>query len=168
MPNHYQQELTKELNRLFALLQCSHGIYNVECRVCSNGKIYIMEVSPRGGGNHIAKLQDNAYGLNYIENEIRSALGLPLKLNNPKEIKGHWCSYSVHPHKNQSGRLKSITFNNEIKNRIQFTDLSYCPNQEISPFTGANMALGDVFFHCDTRDELSRCIALASECLIYR
>ena len=165
MPADCQEELTSELNRLFSLLHCRSGLFNVECRMCSNHRPYIMEVSPRGGGNHIAKLQDDAYGLNYIENEIRSTLGLPLKLNNPNEIKGYWCSYSVHPHKNQSGRLKSITFNDEIKGWIQFTDLSYCPNQEILPFTGANMALGDVIFHCDTRDELSRSIALASECL---
>lgn len=166
MPDYYQQELTKELNRLFALLQCNHGIYNVECRVCSNGKVYIMEVSPRGGGNHIAKLQDDAYGLNYIENEIRVAVHLPMSINNPKEIEGHWCTCSIHPHKNQSGRLKSIVFNDEIKERIKHADLSFSPGKEISPFTGANMAFGDVIFHCDTRAELLRCITLSSDSII--
>lgn len=166
MPNHYQEELTNELNRLFTLLQCSHGIYNVECRVCSNGKIYIMEASPRGGGNHIAKLQDDAYGLNYMENEIRAAVGLPLNVNNPKGIKGHWCTYSIHPRKNQSGKLKTIAFSNDVKNRIKFADLSFLPGKDISPFTGANMAFGDVILHCDTPDELLRCISLTSDSLI--
>ena len=166
MPVEYQKELTSELNRLFSLLHCRNGLFNVECRMCSNHRPYIMEVSPRGGGNHIAKLQDDAYGLNYIENEIRSAVGLSLRLNNPKEIKGHWCSYSVHPQKYQTGRLKSITFNDEIKNQIQFTDMSYRSGQGISPFTGANKALGDVILHSDTRDELSHSIALISDSLI--
>ena len=165
MPNHYQQELTKELNRLFALLQCSHGIYNVECRVCSNGKIYIMEVSPRGGGNHIAKLQDDAYGLNYIENEVRAAVRLPMNVNKPKAIRGNWCTCSIHPRKNQLGKLKSITFSNDIKERIKFADLSFLPDKEISPFTGANMAFGDVILQCDTREELLRCISLTSDSL---
>ena len=49
------------------------GIYNVESRVCSDGKAYIMEVSPRGGGNRIAELQDMATGQSLIRNEIKKA-----------------------------------------------------------------------------------------------
>lgn len=60
MPQYYQNELTSELQRLFTTLDVKSGIYNVESRVCTNGKVYIMEVSPRGGGNRIAELQDMA------------------------------------------------------------------------------------------------------------
>lgn len=166
MPVQYQEELTRELNRLFSLLHCHNGLYNIECRVCSNGKPYIMEVSPRGGGNHIAKLQDEAYGLNYIDNEIRAAVGLPMNVNKPIPIRGKWCTCSIHPRKNQSGKLKTIAFSNDVKNRIKFADLSFLPGKDISPFTGANMAFGDVILHCDTPDELLRCISLTSDSLI--
>ena len=49
MAQHFQHDLTEQLQRLFSLLEVKTGIYNVESRVCSNGKTYIMEVSPRGG-----------------------------------------------------------------------------------------------------------------------
>ena len=96
MSSDNQKYLTDELNRLFALLECRNGIYNVECRVCGNGKAYIMEVSPRGGGNHIALAQDIAYGQNFIENEIRNAVGLPLIIRDSNDIEGISYGYKIH------------------------------------------------------------------------
>ncbi len=32
------------------------SIYNIETRIGKNGKTYIMEVSPRGGGNRLAEM----------------------------------------------------------------------------------------------------------------
>ena len=53
------------------------GIYNIEACIGANGKPYIMEVSPRGGGCRIAEIQNMAYGeyADLIENEIRKAVG---------------------------------------------------------------------------------------------
>ena len=42
-----QTEIKSELQRLSDLLGISTGIFNVECRVCVDGKAYLMEVSPR-------------------------------------------------------------------------------------------------------------------------
>ena len=46
MKKEYQEELTSEIQRLMDLLKMKTGIYNVETCV-SNGKTYIMEISPR-------------------------------------------------------------------------------------------------------------------------
>ena len=159
MPIQYQNDLTNQLNRLFNLLNCRNGLYNVECRVCSDGKAYLMEVSPRGGGNHIALLQDEAYGTNFIENEIRAALNLPLDLNSPHVIDGAWCTFSIHPGKNQSGILKSIQFDKKLEdNNLKFVDLAVTPGEQMRPFTGANMSLGDVFFRFGDRLQLEEMI----------
>lgn len=154
MPTQYQLDLTHQLNRLFHLLQCQNGIYNVECRICSNGKTYLMEVSPRGGGNHIALLQDMAMGTNYIENEVRNAVGLPLDLRPPTAIEGVWGTYSIHPYEGLSGWLRSINFNEKLKKNIKMLDLAFPFGTAIKPFTGANMSLGDVLLHFDSREQL--------------
>ena len=49
IPQWAQDELKNELQRLMDLLEMKTGIYNIETRLCKNGKPYIMEVSPRGG-----------------------------------------------------------------------------------------------------------------------
>lgn len=159
MSNHYQNNLTEQLNRLFGLLSCRNGLYNVECRVCSDGKAYLMEVSPRGGGNHIALLQDMAYGTNFVENEIRAALSLPLDLNSPHAIDGAWCTFSIHPDKNQRGMLKSVLFDKKLEdNNLKFVDLAVKPGEQMKPFTGANMSLGDVFLCFEDRLQLEKII----------
>lgn len=46
-----QDYLTKETQSLLNLLDMRTVIYNIETCVGSDGKPYIMEVLPRGGGN---------------------------------------------------------------------------------------------------------------------
>ena len=78
MKQENQDYLTKEIQRLIDLLHLDTGIYNIETCVGTNGKPYIMEVSPRGGGCKIAEIQELAFGFKFIENEIRKAVGMPL------------------------------------------------------------------------------------------
>ena len=166
MPYPYQQDLVNQLNRLFELLKCKNGLYNIECRICSNRKAYLMEVSPRGGGNHIALLQDMAYGTNFIENEIRASLGEELRMTTPHEIDGAWCIYSIHPTKNLQGVLKSVRFNERVeKNHLRFLDLAVKANDVIRPLTGANMELGDAMLSFATRNDLDYSISNMSNLL---
>ena len=51
----YLGEIRNELQRLGSLLHVQTGLFNVEWRVCRNGKAYLMEVSPRAGGNRWPK-----------------------------------------------------------------------------------------------------------------
>ena len=53
----HQDYLTSEIQRLVDLLGLTTGIYNIETCVGIDGKPYIMEVSPRGGGCKIAEIQ---------------------------------------------------------------------------------------------------------------
>ena len=75
MPQEHQNYLTREIQRLLKLLNCGTGLYNIESRVCKNGKPYIMEVSPRAGGNRIAELQRIGTGIDLIEAEVCKAVG---------------------------------------------------------------------------------------------
>ena len=78
MRKEHQDTLTEETQRLIDLLDLNTGIYNIETCVGVDGKPYIMEVSPRGGGCKIAEIQKMAFGVDLIENEIRKAVGLPV------------------------------------------------------------------------------------------
>ena len=45
--------LTSEIQRLITLLGLKTSVYNIETRIGTNGKPYIMELTPRGGGNRL-------------------------------------------------------------------------------------------------------------------
>lgn len=158
MKETHQDYLTKEIQRLFCLLDMKTGIYNIETCV-SNGIPYIMEVSPRGGGCKIAEIQELAYGVDLIEAEITSAIGEPIGDLKHHNCDGHWIEMVIHAKQRESGYFKSISINETIKkNNLQVVDLSVKQGDYVRPFTGANMSLGDLFFRFNSRDELNEAL----------
>ena len=157
MEQKFQDDLTAQLQRLFTLLSVKSGIYNVESRVCSDGKAYIMEVSPRGGGNRIAELQDMATGQSLISNEIRKALGMPMDDITAPRYDGVWCNYILHSY--EEGTLVSVEIDPAFKDKyVRDIGLIVKPGDHITPFRGANNSLGTLFLRFDTREELDRAL----------
>lgn len=166
MAKENQDYLTKETQRLLTLLGMKTGIYNIETCVGDDGKPYIMEVSPRGGGCKIAELQRLAYGVDLIENEVRKAVGMPLTEIKQTECDGYWCEMVIHARQGQSGVLKGIKIDPEIEKKfVKIVDLSAKPGDFVEPFTGANMSLGDMFLRFDSREELDDVMSKSKEWL---
>lgn len=167
MEQRFQDDLNNQLQRLFSLLDVKSGIYNVESRVCSDGKAYIMEVSPRGGGNRIAELQDMATGQSLIKNEIKKAVGMPLDNITMPRYDGVWCNYILHSSK--EGTLVSVEINPEFKkNYVRDVGLIVKSGDKILPFTGANASLGTLFLRFDSREELDEKLGNVSDWLTIR
>ncbi len=153
MPLDFQNELSGELQRLFTLLQIKTGIFNVESRLCSNGKTYLMEVSPRGGGNRIAELQTMATGQDLVAAEVKQAMGMPVENVVIPQYDGVWCNYILHSSK--KGILKSIDIEQDfMKKYVKDEGYSAKKGDEIVPFTGANTSLGTLFLRAETRKEM--------------
>lgn len=158
MEQKYQDDLTEQLQRLVTLLNMKTGIYNVESRVCSNGKAYIMEVSPRGGGNRIAELQDMATGQSLIRNEVLKALSMPMEEITVPQYDGVWCNYIIHSDK--EGTLVSVDINETFRKQyVKDEGLIVKAGDHIVPFTGANNSLGTLFLRADSRDEMNAILA---------
>lgn len=158
MEQKFQDDLTEQLQRLVTLLGMKSGIYNVESRVCSNGKAYIMEVSPRGGGNRIAELQDMATGQSLIRAEICKALGMPMEEIHAPEYDGVWCNYIMHS--SVEGTLESVDIDPEFDAKyIKDKGFIVKKGDHIVPFTGANTSLGTLFLRAETREELDGILA---------
>lgn len=162
----HQKTLTEETQRLIKLLNMKTGIYNIETCVGVDGKPYIMEVSPRGGGCKIAEIQKYAFGVDLIENEIRKAVGLPVNDINQTECDGYWCEMVIHARPGQSGLFKSLIIDPEIKEKyVKIVDMSAKEGTVVKPFTGANMSLGDMFLRFDSREELDEVMSKSNEWL---
>ena len=155
MPQTVQTELRSELQRLFKLLNCKTGIYNVEARLCKNGKAYIMEVSPRGGGNRIAELQRSASKIDLIEADMLKSLGMPVGTVCDMELNDYWVNFILHS--NYGGHFQRIDYLQDFFDRHVVEEaILVKKGDEIKPFTGANQSLGTIFLRFDTREELNR------------
>lgn len=157
MKKEYQDYLSSEIQRLMSLLKMRTGLYNIESCVGSDGRPYIMEVSPRGGGCRIAEIQKLAFGVNLIEAEVRGALGYSLREIRQTECDGCWCEMVIHAGFGESGILRRFIIDPEIEKKyVETVELAVKPGDVIHPFTGANMSLGDMFLRFDSREELER------------
>ena len=158
MPYGAQKELTEELQRLITLLDIRSGLFNVESRLCSNGKTYLMEVSPRGGGNRIAELQSLATGQDMIGNEVRQVMGEQVEGLSSPVYDGVWCNYILHSDK--EGILKDIELEPHFKHSYVMNEgYSVVKGDKIVPFTGANTSLGTLFLRTNTRQEMEEVIS---------
>lgn len=164
MKTSHQDYLTSEIQRLADLLGLTTGIYNIETCVGIDGKPYIMEVSPRGGGCKIAEIQELAYDNRFIENEVRKAVGMPLLEMKQSECDGSWCEFVIHAQPGQSGIFKSLDIRDDIKQKyVKVIDMTAKEGFEVQPFTGANMSLGDMFLRFDSREELDKTMRTSND-----
>lgn len=149
----YQDEIKSELQRLFSLLGVTSGLFNVECRVCTNGKVYLMEVSPRGGGNRLAEMLNYAADININEAETRKALGLPIHDMHEPNYKGHFAILVLHSEK--TGIFQSVDIDSKfMKEHVIEKEIRLNKGDKVSSFSGANAAIGTLFLNFDSRKEL--------------
>ena len=161
MENEAQEELASELARLAQLLNLKTSIYNIETRVGTNGKPYIMEVSPRGGGNRLSEMLCYATGVDLIENAIRGAVGMELSGIEQKPYQGHLAEIILHSEKN--GEFDSLWIADEIKENVVEEDLWVKNGDKVRGFTGANEAIGTLVLKFDDREEVEELLRKQEE-----
>ena len=151
-----QTELQSELQRLIRLLGLGTSLYNFETRIGMDGTPYIMEVSPRGGGNCLSECLRFATGTDLITAAVKAAIGLPVEVSQTP-IDGYWGELILHA--NQDGAFEGVTVSDETKyNLIRLTPWEK-KGAPVFSFTGANKAIGTALFRFDTREELNRLMA---------
>lgn len=153
MTKEQEAELTSELQRLLSLLKMKTSVYNVETRVGTNGKTYIMEVSPRGGGNRLSEMVRFATGIDLITNAVRAAIGDAVIKLEQKTYEGHWAEIILHA--DCDGIFKDLIISDKLKANIVEEDLWVKKGEKISGFNAANNAIGTLVLRFDTMEELN-------------
>lgn len=157
MPQEHQDYLTCEIQRLLKLLNCGTGLYNIESRVCKNGKPYIMEVSPRAGGNRIAELQRIGTGIDLIEAEVCKAVGDEINPITMPHYDGYYVNYIVHS--NQDGIFEKAVIDDGFqKKHVIEAEIRVKQGEHVETFKGANNAIGTLFLHFDNREQLEKAL----------
>ena len=150
----HQQELTGELQRLLTLLHMGTSIYNVETREGTDGRAYIMEVSPRGGGNRLAEMLRYATGVDLVTNAVRAAVGLPTEGVEQKPYDGCWAEIILHS--DTAGVFDRLWIAEEIRGNIVEEDLWITPGTKVGGFSAANEAVGTLVLKFETEEQLQR------------
>jgi len=169
MPIEAQAELRSELSRLIKLLNLGTHVYNIETRFCTDGKPYIMELSPRGGGNRLSEVLRLATGVDLIRACVAAALGLPKDSNirtfqhSNISYNGSWAEVIVHS--NKSGIYRGVDILPEVKSHLIQKDIWVKPGDAVEEFTGANKTIGTLVLRFDTHAEAERALDTVDEWL---
>lgn len=144
----HEEELAAELQRLLKLLNMNTALYNVETREGMDGKAYLMEVSPRGGGNRLSEMLEYATGVKLIENAVRAAVGMPLVELAQRTYDGIWAEVILHG--DADGIFEELQISEELSPCVVERDLWVKPGDQIYAFSAANASIGTlVLKFCD-------------------
>lgn len=152
-----EEYLTSEIQRLITLLKLKTVVYNIEVRVASNGKPYIMELTPRGGGNRLCEMLRYATGVDMITAITRAIVGD--QIIDPIEQKpynGHWAEIILHA--DESGVFEHLEISKDLPAEIVEEDLWVVKGDKVESFEGANNAIGTLVLKFQTAEELERAI----------
>lgn len=150
MDNADQEDLRGELQRLITLLNMKTSLYNVETRKATDGKTYIMEVSPRGGGNRLSEMIKLWSNVDLIEMAVKGAVGEEITL---PESKPNGYLSEIILHSDKAGTFEKIEVDDTIKANVVETNLIIKQGDEVEQFSGANKMIGTIVLKFNSRNE---------------
>ena len=151
MPAEKQAELRAELQRLLRLLNMGTALYNIETRCSTDGEAYIMEVSPRGGGNRLSEMLGLCSGQNLIRNAVKAAVGMPVEELRDPDYNGHWSIVVLHA--DTAGRFRGLRVAEAARPYVREEDLWVRPGDEVEALSGASKAIGTLVMNWPTEEE---------------
>lgn len=151
-----EKYLVAEIQRLITLLCMKTAVFNIETRVGVNGKPYIMELTPRGGGNRLCEMLHYATGVDLITAITRAMVGDEPDCIEQKPYNGHWAEIILHADK--SGTFHGLEIAPSLKAEVVEEDLWVKPGDKVSGFEGANDAIGTLALRFEDASELERSI----------
>ncbi len=152
-----EEYLTSEIQRLITLLGLKTVVYNIETRIGTNGKPYIMELTPRGGGNRLCEMLRYSTGVDMITAITRAMVGDSLlEPIEQKPYNGHWAEIILHADK--GGEFDHLEISKELPADVVEEDLWVEKGDKVESFEGANNAIGTLVLKFQTAEELENAI----------
>ena len=148
--------LTSEIQRLITLLGMKTNIYNIETRIGVNGKPYIMELTPRGGGNRLCEMLRYATGVDMITAMTRYIVGDSVPEIKQKPYNGHWAELILHADK--GGVFDHLEISKDLSAKVVEEDLWVMKGEQVNAFEGANDAIGTVVLKFDSKRAMEECV----------
>lgn len=147
MTKEHELELASEIQRVINLLDLKTSIYNVETREAIDGKAYIMELSPRGGGNRLAEVLNYATGVDMIKAAVLASVGEEINHIEQKPYNSNWAEVILHS--NTVGAFQNLWVSEDIVDNIVEKDLWVKHGELVNSFGAANNAIGTLIMRFD-------------------
>lgn len=151
-----EEYLTGEIQRLITLLGMKTSVFNIEVRVATNDKPYIMELTPRGGGNRLCEMLRYATGVDMITAITRAMVGDEPEVIEQKPYNGNWAEIILHA--DTDGEFVGLQIDPSLPAEVIEEDLWVKPGDFVHGFEAANDAIGTLVLRFENADDLEKAI----------
>lgn len=158
-----EEYLTSEIQRLITLLNMKTSVFNIEVRVATNNKPYIMELTPRGGGNRLCEMLRYATGVDMITAITRAMVGDEPETIEQKPYNGNWAEIILHADKD--GEFVELQIDPALPAEVVEEDLWVKPGDFVHGFEAANDAIGTLVLRFENAEDLEKAITNQGEWL---
>lgn len=152
-PDHIQEKIHNEIQRVLDLLNMQTGAYNFDILIDSEENVYLLEIAARNGGDWIPQVVKYATGIDMVKYTIKAALGedcSDLTFNQPR---GFWSCYAINSM--HSGMFKGVEIHKGIKedNLIEY-EVTIKNRECVYSFTGSNRGIGTLLLKYSSMEEM--------------
>lgn len=147
-----EEYMTSEIQRLITLLDMKTSVFNIEVRVATNNKPYIMELTPRGGGNRLCEMLRYATGVDMITAITRAMVGDEPESIEQKPYNGHWAEIILHADKD--GEFVELKIDPTLPAEVVEEDLWVNQGDFVHGFEAANDAIGTLVLKFKNAEDL--------------
>lgn len=145
------QKAKDTLQNMVTKLGLVSGCVNVELMLDNDGRVYLIDIGPRAGGNMIPIQLSAIFGVDIVEMSVLAAMGE--KLDVKPEIVIPYCAHYV-LHSDRDGIYRGIEFAEEIEGNIFRKALYKNDGDTVERFDNAAKALGIIFLRFDSEKEM--------------
>ncbi len=145
-PSKASPESLAELERQLALLaQASDyriGPMNVEARIAGNGDVYLIDISPRNGGNNVPIILEALTGFNFLKAVYELGAFGATDCKATVKVWSAGANYTLHSL--DSGILQRLEFSAALKEAIVRFDCFKRVGDRVEAFSAFNQAVGSL------------------------
>ena len=149
----YQEAARELVQSIFDRLDMRFGAFNFEYIIGPDGKIYLLEIGPRNGGNYIPDTLLYASGADLIGASIRACVGDAYsELLRQTQQK---CASSYVVHAAASGTFRGLKLHEEVKDRIIKQAIFVSEGEKVRAFRNGGDSLGAMVLAFDDAGQMN-------------
>ena len=145
-------KIEKEIQKAITLSEFKNGPINIEVRLSNSGKIYIMEIGPRSGGNFVPQIIKYATNFDMVKTTLDYYENVDINVDCQNYKREYSAYYVIHNQLN--GILGDIKLDPVLDIYIKEFHQYIKPGEKVKSFQGANAAIGVLLLLFNSWEEM--------------
>lgn len=147
-------DLVRQVEAIAAASGYLDGPVNVEALVTPDNGVWVLEVAPRNGGNHLPLIQERLSGFDSVGAVLDAALGQAVRAPVAGKRQDPGAHYILHV--GVPGRFRGVRCSDVAHRHLVLLDVFKQPGEAVQPYAGSHTTIGVALMVFDNLDQRDR------------